>query len=164
MGKIQGQGSESSSSGRTYDSALSRKQLEILKNREQQYNLWFFPELQNAVAATDVNSQQGQAKLALMGNQINTAYDAAQKQTNQALAQQNLLGYGNGGVAAALQAQNNRARASALAQGYYNTVADSTKEKTNLLQIGAGLMPQPTQSAQYHQKNTSGSTGWGFQF
>jgi len=164
MGKIQGQGSSSSSSGKTSESALSQEQLKILQNREQQYNEWFFPELQKSVAQTDVNSETGRATMALAANKVNTAFDTAQKQTNQQLAQRGMLGTGNGGVGAALTAQNNRARAAALAEGYYSMLANANTQKANLLQIGAGLMPQPTQSAQYHQKNSSDGTGWGFQF
>ena len=157
-----GGGSTQSSSSSTKESALSQEQLKILQAREQQFNEWFLPELKNSVAAADVNSEQGQAKLALMGNQVNAAFNTAQKQTNQQLAQQNLLGAGNSGVAAALTAQNNRARASTLAQGYYNTVANGNSEKTNLLQIGASLMPNPTNSAQYHNQQSSSGTQWNF--
>lgn len=156
-----GGASTQSSSSRSSESALSREQLAILQQRQQQYNEWFFPELKNAVAATDVNSEQGRAKLALLGNQATAAFNSAQKQTNQRLQQQGLLGAGSG-VGAALQAQNNRALASTLAQGYYNTVADGNKEKTNLLQIGASMMPSPTQSAQYHQSSSGSGTQWNF--
>ena len=149
------------SESRTKESALSLAQTEILRSRQAEFENWFLPELKSEIAATDVNSQQGQAKLALMGNNINTAFNTAQKQTNQNLAQQGLLGTG-GGVAAALQAKNNRARSSALAQAYYNTLGDSQSAKQNLLQIGASLMPSTTTSAQYHQSSSSSGSSWNF--
>lgn len=157
-----GGGSSQSSRSSSQESALSREQLKILQAREQQYQEWFFPELQKAVAETDVNSDAGRATMALGANKINAAFNTAQKQTNQTLAQQGLLGNGNSAVGAALTAQNNRSRAMALAEGYYNTLANSNNQKTQLLQIGASMMPNPTQSAQYHNTSSASGTSWNF--
>ena len=159
MGGVGASTQESKSS--TQESALSLAQTEILRSRQAEFENWFLPELKSAIAGTETNSDQSRAKLALMGDNINASFDAAQRQTNQTLAQQGLLG-GNGGVAAALMAKNNRARSSALAQAYYNTLADNESQKTNLLQIGASLMPSTTTSAQYHQTQKSSTTQWNF--
>lgn len=156
-----GGGSTQKSESSTKESALSLAQTEILRSRQAEFENWFLPELKSSMAETDVNSPQSQAKMALMGNNINASFDTAQKQTNQTLAQQGLLGTG-GGVAAALQAKNNRARSSALAQAYYNTLADNQSAKQNLLQVGASLMPSTTTSAQYHQTSQSSGTQWNF--
>ena len=155
-----GYGNQSSSGG-TSESALSKAQTEILRSRQAEFENWFLPELKSSIAETNINSDQSKAKMALMGNNINTSFDTAQKQTNQMLAQQGLLGQG-GGVAAALQAKNDRARSSALAQAYYNTLADNQRAKQNLLQVGASLMPSTTTSAQYHQSQSSSGTQWNF--
>lgn len=152
---------ETNSKSSTHESALSLAQTEILRSRQAEFENWFLPELKSSIAETNIGSDQSKAKMALMGNNINTSFDTAQKQTNQTLAQQGLLGTG-GGVAAALQAQNNRARSSALAQAYYNTLADNQSAKQNLLQVGASLMPSPTTSAQYHQTTQSSGSQWNF--
>ena len=148
---------QSSSYTTTKESALSKEQLKILQNREEQYNNYFFPELQKAIASTDPDSSESASKLALQSEQINSAFQSAQKQTNQSLAQQGLLG-DKSGVAASLTAKNNRARASALAQSYYNTMTDNASQKATLLGIGASLMPTPTTSAQYHQTSQTNSS------
>lgn len=152
--------STSYSNSTTKESSLSKEQLQILQNRENIFNDYFFPELKNSISALDANSSESNATMSLQANQINSAYNAAQKQTNQNLAQQGLLGTGNG-VAASLTAQNTRDRASALANAYYNTMSNNASQKANLLGIGASLMTTPTTSAQYHTTSSSSSKGKG---
>ena len=145
----------------TRESALSMEQLKILQNRESQWNNYFFPELQKAIASSDVNTKEGAAQLSDAANQINASYGASERQINQNLAQQNLLGQGNG-VQTALNAANARAKSSALAQAYYNTLSNMSAQKTQLLGLGAGLMATPTQSAAYHETQDQQNQSSGF--
>lgn len=153
--------SRGTSHSETRESALSMEQLKILQNREAQWNNYFFPELQKSIASSDVNTKEGAAQLADAANQINASYGASERQINQNLAQQNLLGQGNG-VQTALNAANARAKSSALAQAYYNTLSNMSAQKTQLLGLGAGLMATPTQSAAYHETQNQQNTSFGF--
>lgn len=147
--------SQGTSSSATVDSELSNEQLEILQNRENQYNEWFFPELKNAVDNSDPNSPQGQALMEQQSNTINASFESADKQIKQRLAQQGMLGSGNNGVQASLDAQNQRAKTSALSAAYANQLGNMSTQKANLLGIGAGLMTTPTTSAQFHSTSNS---------
>lgn len=154
-----GGGEKSSSHSSTSESALSQEQLKILRTREQQYNDWFFPELKKATAETDLNSSVGAARFSQMTGDINKSFASSEKQLTQGLSQQGMLG-GPSGVQAALRAKNQRARASALATAYYDTLQDQQGKKANLLQLGASMMPTPTTSAQYHQNSSSDTTAF----
>lgn len=88
--------------------------------------------LDKAIEEVTYNSPVMKANMALQSSQINNAYSAAQKQTAQNLAKQNLLGTGSG-VSAALKAQNDRAKSGALAQAYYNSILQNDAQKQNLL-------------------------------
>lgn len=146
--------SQGSSSSSTLDSDLSNEQLEILQNRENQYQEWFFPELKKAVANADMNSEEGKALMGQQAQAINSSFDASARQIKQNLAQQGLLG-SKGGVQASLDAQNQRAKTSALSAAYANQLGQMGTQKANLLGLGAGLMTTPTTSAQYHSTSTS---------
>ena len=150
--------SQGSSESSTLDSALSNEQLEILRNRENQYNEWFFPELQTAVKNADINSPEGQALMGQQASTINASFDASNRQIKQNLAQQGLLGGANGGVQASLNAQNQRSKSSALAAAYASQLGQMSTQKANLLGVGAGLMTTPTTSAQYHSTSSSNNS------
>lgn len=146
----------SRSSSSTHESALSQEQLAILQRREQQYNDYFFPELISALESTDINSPVGAANMAQQGNAINKSFGASENMINQNLAQQGLSGDASG-VQAALKASNARTRSSALADAYYNSLLSGQNQKANLLQLGLGMSPTPTSSAQYHQTSETAS-------
>lgn len=94
--------------------------------------------LDNALREVTDNTPVMRAAMALQSGEINSAYNAAQKQTAQRLAQQNLLGQSNG-VSAALQAQNDRARSSALSEAYYNILLQSDAQNNAIKQNLLGL-------------------------
>ncbi len=149
--------SGSSSSSSTKESALSKAQLAILQENQQWANTNLYNNLSDAISATDINSAESQAKLAMQSDSINTAFGQAQKSTAQSLAQQGLSN--DSGVTAALNAQNNRDKASSLANAYQQTLLDNETQKQNYLSLAAGLAPQSTTSAQYH--SSSSSSSWG---
>lgn len=149
--------SQGTSESATFESELSKEQLDILKNREDQYNEWFFPELKAAVDNADINSPEGQALLGQQAKAVNASFDASGRQIKQNLAQQGLLGSGNG-VQASLNAQNQRAKSSALSAAYANQLGQMNNQKASLLGIGGGLMTTPTTSAQFHSASTSQNT------
>lgn len=152
----QGQGSYSESSSKafsqTYLSSLAETQEEILKNREALFQSYYMPEMQKTIESFDPDSPVGAAQMAVNAKQVNASFDAAQKQTRQALAQQNLLG---SGVSTALAAQNNRARSSALADAYTNQMASSNEKKATVLASLGQLMPTPTSAAPTVSKSWS---------
>jgi hypothetical protein len=97
--------------------------------------------IDQALEEVSFTSPYMRAMMAQQSKGINNAYDAAEKQTAQALAKQNLLGK-TSGVSAALTARNNRDRAGALADAYYNTMLQNDAKKQNLL----GLRTQAVNS------------------
>ncbi len=142
----------------TRASELSNEQLGILQERRQMANNYFFPELQQSIAENTAGTKQFDAGVAQQASAINTSYDAAQKATEQSLAQQGLKG-SRTGVEAAMTAANNRARSSALAQAYYNQLSQAQQNKMNLLNTMGAFMPQTTNSAEYYSSSASQSAG-----
>ena len=142
----------------TRASELSNEQLGILQERRQMANNYFFPELQQSIAQNTEGTKEFNAGVAQNANAINTSYNAAQKATEQSLAQQGLKG-SRTGIESALTAANNRARSSALAQAYYNQLSQAQTNKMNLLNTMGALMPQTTNSAEYYSSSVSQSAG-----
>lgn len=145
-------GSQTTGTSKTTDSALSLAQTQILKERESLFQNWYMPEVKSLLEEFNPNSEAGKAQMSLNANQINQSFNAAQKQTTQSLAQQNLLGSGAG---AALTQANNRARASALANAYTNQMATSTSNKANTLANLSTLMPSTTNAAPMLSSSTT---------
>lgn len=149
--------SQQTSQSGTRASELSNEQLGILQERRDMANNFFFPELQNAIKENTAGTKQFDAAMAQQAGAINTQYNAAQKATEQSLSQMGLKGSSTG-VEAALTAANNRARSSALAQAYYNQLAQAQTNKQNLLNTMGAMMPQTTNSAEYYQSSQSQGT------
>lgn len=171
----QKQSSKSSSSSRTLESGLSKEQLAILKQRQQQYNDILMPMVTGALQkGMEQNTPGSQTFNTLMGNnaqQVNAAFNSAQQATSQNLARQGIAGQADTGVSASLKAANERARASALANAYASQLQTSADQQMKWGQLAANfaaqMSPQPTTSAAYHQesksesKGKSGSHNWG---
>ena len=138
------QHSSSFSTGESKLSSLALTQENILKNREALFQDYFVPEVKNVVSGFDPDSGAGQAQMGITADQINQSFDAAQKKTDQMIAQRNLDKTGAG---AALTAANNRARSSALASAYANQMASSNTQKADALVKLGTLMPQTTTAA-----------------
>lgn len=136
----------------TAESSLLAQQTKVLKAREELFQSWYLPEVKTTINEFDPQSASSKAALGMTAKEINKSFDSAQKQTTQGLAQQNLLGAGAG---MALTAANNRARASALADAYANSMSTSTEKKANLLSNMATLMPSTSNAA----PTLSSSTG-----
>ena len=141
----------------TRASELSNEQLGILQERREMANNLFFPELQKSIEANTAGTKEFDAGMALQANAINTSYNAAQKATEQTLAQQGLKG-SQTGIEAAMTAANNRARSSSLAQAYFNQLSQGKQNKMNLLNTMGALMPQTTNSAEYYSSSQSQGT------
>jgi hypothetical protein len=136
-------------------SGLANTQNKVLKQREKLFQDYFMPEFQEVYEAYDPDSEAGKAEMGLLANQINNTFDSVQKQTTQKLAQQDLLGSGAG---TALTAQNDRAKASALAAAYAQQIAKSNTAKSSMLANLAALMPQTTTAAPVISQSMSQST------
>ena len=149
--------SQNTSESGTRASELSNEQLGILQERREMANNYFFPQLQQSIAENTAGSKEFNAGMSQQANAINTSYNAAQKATEQSLAQQGLKG-SQTGIEAAMTAANNRARSSSLAQAYYNQLAQGQQNKMNLLNTMGALMPQTTNSAEYYSSSQSQGT------
>lgn len=143
-GGASGSFSQSKSNTQSYQSSLANTQEAMLKERNQFFKSFYLPEYQDLYESMDMNSDAGQAQMGMTADQINQSFDAAQKKTDQMIAQRNL---GKTGAGAALTAANNRAKSSALASAYANQMASSNTQKADaLVKLGA-LMPQTTTAA-----------------
>lgn len=140
MGKTESHVSKSSSR----QSSLADTQEEILKNREEIFQSYYLPEFKDFYTSLTPDSSAGKAQMGLNAQQINASFDAAQKQTDQAMAQQGISG---SGANLAMIAANNRARSSALANAYAQQMAASTANKGNALAQLGNMMPSPTTAA-----------------
>lgn len=150
---------KSSASSKNELSSLAKTQEEILKERNQDYQEYYLPEFKDFYSSLDPDSDPGQAQMGLNAKQVNASFDAAQKQTYQAMARQNITG---SGAHLATIAANNRARSSALASAYANQMAASTANKGNALAQFAQLMPQTTTAAPTVGESSSSSSGYGW--
>jgi hypothetical protein len=97
--------------------------------------------IDQALEEISLTSPYMRAMMAQQSKGINNAYDVAEKQTAQAFAKQNLLGK-QSGVSAALTARNNRDRAGALADAYYNTMLQNDAQNKQMKQNLLGLRTQ----------------------
>lgn len=158
MGSMSGSGSASGSksSAHSYMSSLAKTQEKILKTREEFFQDYFIPQFKQVYNSYAPDSEASQAQMGLTANQINNSFNAAKQQTDQQLAQRNLL---NSGAGMALTAQNNRARSSALANAYANQTAQSNDKKATMLANLQTLMPATTTAAPVLSQSSSSSWG-----
>lgn len=140
MGKTK----QSSSRSLGLQSSLANTQEKILKDREQIFKDYYLPEFKDFYSSLSPDSEAGKAQMGLMADEINASFDAAQKQTNQMINQQNLDGSGAG---LALLAANARERSSALAKAYASRMAETTANKGNALAQLGSMVPSPTTAA-----------------
>ena len=150
--------SEQKNYSRSYQSSLANTQEEILKNRELFFQDYFIPEFKEVYNSFDPDSESGSAQMGLTSGEINKSFDSAQKQTDQMLAQRNMLDTGAG---AALTAANNRAKSSALANAYATQKASSSDKKAANLAQFSQLMPQTTTAAPILEEGTGRSNNYG---
>lgn len=156
MGQTESNKSKSTSKSQSYLSSLAETQEQILKERNTDYREYYLPEFQNYYESLDPDSSAGKAQMGLTAQQVNASFDSAQKQTDQAIARQNL---GKSGAGIALTAANNRARSSALASAYANQMAQSNANKGNALSQLGQLMPQTTTAAPVLESSEGASKG-----
>lgn len=144
-------GGYGTSSSDTSESTLSREQAKILKAREAQYQAYFFPELASGLKDTS-NNTITTPLMTKMAGEINQQSSQAKGSFSQAMAQRGLAG---SGVEAQGIASLDRAKTSSFADAFLNAQAANTEQKNKLIQIGAGMSPTPTQSAQLNSSASS---------
>ena len=147
MGSV---GVQSSSSG-TKESRLSNMQADILQQRQDQYNEYFFPEMLNAL-----NDASGDT----ITNSLMTGNAAGINQQTNAAKRQLLINTGQRGISgsgAELSALANieNAKGSMLSDAYNKSKLAQIAQKNTVLQMGGAMSPTPTSSAQYHQQSES---------
>jgi hypothetical protein len=152
-----GSGQGSSQSSDSIEGRLALIQGDVLKAREQLFQEWYKPKMDEVYNSFDLNSESSKAAFGQTAKEINNSFDTAQKQAQQTLAQRNML---NTGAGMALTATNQRARASALADAYANQMASSQDKKANFLSNMATLMPSTTTAAP--TLSSSEGKSWGF--
>ena len=156
MGQTESNKSKSTSKSESRLSSLAETQETMIGERNTDYREYYLPEFKNYFNSLEPDSDAGKAQMGLTAQQINTSFDSAQKQTDQAIARQNL---GKSGAGIALTTANNRARSSALASAYANQMAQSNTNKGNALAQLGQLMPQTTTAAPVLVTNESTSKG-----
>lgn len=139
-----GSASESNQSSRTYEGSLAKEQGKVLKAREQLFQSWYAPKMDEVYNSFDLNTASSKAAFGQTTKEINNSFNSAQKQAHQTLAQRNML---NTGAGMAITSANQRARASALADAYANQMASSQDKKANFLSNMATVMPTTTTAA-----------------
>lgn len=151
-------GTKGSSASQTTETAMSREQTAILKQRQDQFNQFFFPELVSELQATNV---QGRTTVAAQqgARDVNRAAQSATRDFRQGMAQRGLA---NSGVATLGEAELGRARSSALADAMYRAREANTARRMQLIQMGGSMAPTPTSAAGFGQVSTqqNQTKGW----
>jgi hypothetical protein len=144
-----GASSQKSSSS---ESALTKQQGRILAQREQQYQQYFFPELQGMISEAKTGANQTMQR-AILTPQVNQAYEAGMQKVNQAMAQRGLMG---SGIETMANVDMGRRRAMDLNTLSQQAVLTNDQKRMNLIQLGLGMSPQTTTATPMTQK----SSGW----
>jgi hypothetical protein len=139
------------SKGRTSESSLTIQQGEILRQREKQYQEYFFPELQSMMNESKSNAT-AMAQRSIMTPQVNQAYEAGMQQVNKAMAQRGLIG---SGIDTMANIDMGRRRAMDLNTLSQQAALTNDQKRMNLIQLGVGLAPQTTTATPMEQKNSS---------
>ncbi|WP_277201293.1 hypothetical protein [Victivallis vadensis] len=159
MGYQQNSSNQSSwSQSSTYETALSKEQAAILKQREEQYQQYFFPEL---VKNLQEVSKETALTPTLQSNvqAVNQQAGSAKVQFTQDMAKRGLSGSGTEtqGLAALSNSKSNL-----LANAYYQAQQANQAQKNNALQLALAASPTPTTAAPLGQTTQSSGSGSGF--
>lgn len=142
----------------TFDTALSKEQAAILKQREEQYQKYFFPEL---VKNLQEVSKETALTPTLQSNvqAVNQQAGSAKVQFTQDMAKRGLSGSGTEtqGLAALSNSKSNL-----LANAYYQAQQANQAQKNNALQLALAASPTPTTAAPLGQTTQSSGSGSGF--
>lgn len=151
-----GGGGSQSSSG-VQDTALSTQQAKILKQREEQYQEHFFPEMLNMLAESKDESTTG-AMMAPQASAINQSANAAKREFSTAAAQRGISG---SGVELQGLAGINNASRSMLADAYYQSKQAQIQQRNTIMQMAGAMSPTPTTAAPVGQSSSSSSAQGG---
>ena len=159
MGYQQNSSNQSSwSQSSTFDTALSKEQAAILKQREEQYQKYFFPELVKNLQ--DVSKETALTPTLQSNVQaVNQQAGSAKVQFTQDMAQRGLSGSGT--EAQGLAALSN-SKSNLLANAYYQAQQANQAQKNNALQLALAASPTPTTAAPLGQISQSSGSGSGF--
>ena len=124
----------------TTETALSKEQAAILKQREEQYQQYFFPELVKNLQ--DVSKETALTPTLQSNVQaVNQQAGSAKVQFTQDMAQRGLSGSGT--EAQGLAALSN-SKSNLLANAYYQAQQANQAQKNNALQLALAMSPTPT--------------------
>lgn len=159
MGYQQNSSNQSSwSQSSTYETALSKEQAAILKQREEQYQKYFFPEL---VKNLQEVSKETALTPTLQSNvqAVNQQAGSAKVQFTQDMAKRGLSGSGT--EAQGLAALSN-SKSNLLANAYYQAQQANQAQRNNALQLALAASPTPTTASPLGQISQSSGSGSGF--
>ena len=158
MGYQQNSSNQSSwSQSSTYETALSKEQAAILKQREEQYQKYFFPEL---VKNLQEVSKETAFTPTLQSNvqAVNQQAGSAKVQFTQDMAKRGLSGSGT--EAQGLAALSN-SKSNLLANAYYQAQQANQAQRNNALQLALAASPTPTTASPLGQISQSSGSGSG---
>ena len=155
MGGSSSSTQQSSSTSKTVETQLSKQQASILKERESQYQEFFFPELIEELEAAD-NGVMGSNYMNGQTKAINSASGQAQASFTNDMNKRDLTGSGT--EAQGMVALSN-AKSSALSDAYYKTQTQLKSDKLNALQMGGAMSPTPTTAAPMGQESSGSGSG-----
>jgi hypothetical protein len=145
-------------------SGLAQRQAQILRQREEQYQRVFAPELfaQLQQAAAGAAGKTATPLLQQNAQRINQGFQRGMGQLSEAMAQRGLSGSGMeaGGLAAM-----STARTSALSDAYIQAQQSEQARLGSLLQMGGAMSPTPVTASPTQSETNRGTrvawAGWG---
>lgn len=151
-----GGSNKSHSTSHTEETLLSREQADILKQREAQYQEYFFPKiLQNL---EEVSKPTAMTPYLQQGVQaVNQQASQANQQFAQDMARRGLSGSGTEAQGLAALASS---KASMLANAYYQAQQANQAQKNQAMQFALSMSPTPTSAAPVGQSTSSTGRNW----
>lgn len=149
-------GQKSHSSTHTEETELSKAQAELLKQREAQYQEYFFPQLLQGLQ--DVSKPTALTPYFQSGVQaVNQRAAQANQQFTQDMARRGLSGSGTESQGLAALANS---KSSMLANAYYQAQQANQAQKNQMLQFALSMSPTPSNAAPLRTESHTDGSNW----
>lgn len=153
-----GGGGDQKSSSSTKETALSKEQAFIVKQRNEQYNELFYPELKNMLKDVQGNTMTT-SSMASQAKNINQSSKSSKNVFVKAMAQRGIEG---SGVEAQGLAAIEGAKVNSLSNAFYQAQQANTAQKNTVMQFGTGMSPKPTTAAPLASESSSTASNFNF--
>jgi len=140
----------SKSGSSSSETTLTKEQGKLLKEREKQYQAYFFPRLVGMLEEAESGKLDPGVAQAAAGTE--RAFRGAQTALDRSIAQRGLQ---DSGVGVLGQAQLFGTKASALSNLYQTAASDQFNKRAQLLQMGGSLAPTPTTATPMKQQSSA---------